>query len=786
MKIFTLNLLTFLAFNFVIAQEKSFDYVEQHYVDYFSLNRETIFTQLNKTKFLKTEELWFKSYIYNTKTQKPNLTTTNVYVSIYNQENDLIEKKLFYAEDGMTNGNFKLSDYSPGIYHIKTSTNFNRNFKEQHYSLVQFEVMGENEQKHQNQNLSNTEYDLQFLPEGGHLLGNTNNTIGYKIINKEGNSIIIDSANIYNNNGDKISSFKSNEFGIGKFSLFIDPNDTYKVEAILANGDIVKRIIPKADLMGLTLNANNLNASNLFISLQTNEQTLPSLLNKTYYLIIHRDGLLKKINIDFEENKLNYVIPVPKKDLYSGMNIITVFNDEKKPILERLVFNYSPELIGNINLLNTKTKVDSTIIRLRTNLKDSVNKNISVSVLPTNTKSYTAEENIISSFFLNPYINGYVENPSYYFYDFDRKKSIDLDLLLITQGWSRYSWHNIFNSPPKRMHHFEAGMQIKGKLNGSSNSKKAKEIVLYSKESELMLASPLDTENYFSFENIFLIDSTSLFFSLKDDKGNITKPNVYVNIYPNYIADKLNYKIPIKQKTEPNQTIFDETFSFDNTTILDTVSIQNNVIQKPKNKIIRGAFNSNKINIKDRYDPFSVVTDVIRDNGFDIINTGAEVQILSRRATGFSGRTKPSIYVDNRLLSESELFELTQLRLELVDEIFISKTSAAGYGGRGGNINIFTKKGYRSSKQKLTFSQNMVSFGFSLPDEYYSPYYNKTQYVTFSNYGVLNWLPNLSMSNDGIFEFKIPNYRYEDISLFIEGMGSDGSLISKVITVKIE
>lgn len=784
MKIKTLNLLALLFYiTFLNAQEPTPELLEQKYVDYFKLEPETIYTHLNKTKYLHTEELWFKSYLYNTKTQKPYLTTTNVYVSIYNDLGELIDKRLFYAEDGMTYGNIKLSKYYPGLYYIKVSTNYMRNFKEQLYSLQQFEVVGEGSPNSSTLVLDR-KYDFQLLPESGHLLNNAINTIGFKTLDQQGNSVIIESATVYDSQRNVITTFKSNRFGMGKFSLLINNTESYTIEATSSDGSIIKKVIPKPEVNGITLNINNLNPNTLFVSISTNAVTLPNLLNKTYYLVIHRDGLLKKIELTFDGNKLDYLIPIPKQELLSGMNILTVFNDQIKPVSERLVYNYTPNLHNSLELHRIEKGLDSTTILLKTNIKYSIQKNISISVLPESTKSYTSKKNILSRFLLEPYIKGEIENPQYYFVGYNRKKAVDLDILMLTQGWSSYSWHSIFNKPIKALHHFESGMQIKGKVN-NTGYKKGQEIVLYSQESELILTTKLGNDDYFSFENVFLINGTSIYFSQKGKKGNVTKPVVYVNMFPNLVEDKLTVYDLRNSNYQYDKTIFNEAFSFNNTTVLDTVSLKEDRESKPRNQINRGSFNTNKINIEERYDPFAVVTDVIRDNGFDVINTGTEVQILSRRATGFSGRTQPNIYIDNRPLTSGEIIELTFLRLEQVDEIYISRTAAAGLGNRGGNINIFTKKSFSSTRQKLSFSENKVGFGFTLPDDYYAPYYNKTFHLTYSEYGVLNWLPNLRMSEDGVFTFKIPNYTFEGITFFIEGIASDGSLISKIETIKL-
>ena len=117
--------------------------LEGSYMTYFELEPESIFTQTNKSKYFENESIWFKSYIYNTKTQLPYLSTTNVYAAIYDSNGAMIEKKLLYAINGMTNGEFKLLNYSPGNYFLKVYTNYMRNFRENLYSMTEFEILGD-------------------------------------------------------------------------------------------------------------------------------------------------------------------------------------------------------------------------------------------------------------------------------------------------------------------------------------------------------------------------------------------------------------------------------------------------------------------------------------------------------------------------------------------------------------------------------------------------------------------------------------------------------------------
>lgn len=749
-------------------------------MDYFKLNPETIFTHLNKSTYTNQEQLWFKSYVYDTKTQKPYFSTTNLYATIYDEKGVFVEQKLFYAEDGMAHGDFKLKKkYAPGIYFLEVSTNWMKNFNEKHQSRQQFEILGD-ETPLDSSNPSKPLYDFQLLAEGGKYLNNVINSIGFKVIDQNGDGVEIESGSVTNSKNDIIFTFKSNKIGIGKFNILLEDKDNYIVSVFLKDGTQLKKTIEGIQIRGISMAVNNLNPDRLLVNLKTNASTLPELVNKSYYLVLHRDGMIKKIDVIFEADKLNYVIAIPKSELFSGITILTLFNGQNQPILERMVFNKRNMPIEKLMLLRVSKLKDSVEISLRAERMDTQKKHISVSVLPAATKAYDIDSNIKSTFLLEPYVNGYIENVAYYFKDSDRKTDYDLDLLLLTQGWSSYSWKNIFYLPHKAIYDFEKGIQIKGKLNSGNNNEKS-EIFLYSPDNELLISSVVNKDNMFNFENLFIADSTSISLGVRDKKNQISYSGLYYNIFPNPQKDNISIENWIKQRPV-QKPIFSKTdFIYDDAVLLDTVSII--AIKKPKNHVIRGAFDSRSIDLGKGFSETTRLIDVIRQNGFEVIEGGfSGIQINSRRAASIRGPASPRVYLDNFEISDF-LVAYINIPLNQIEGLYVS-TSSSIYGA-GGNIHIFTKPNYSTKSNKSNFNTSLVNFGFSSPEAYYSPRYNKSQRDLFSNYGVIHWIPDLKINQNNEFVFKIPSDYYKTINLYINGMSSDGSLISKIETVDI-
>lgn len=85
---------------------------------------------------------------------------------------------------------------------------------------------------------------------------------------------------------------------------------------------------------------------------------------------------------------------------------------------------------------------------------------------------------------------------------------------------------------------------------------------------------------------------------------------------------------------------------------------------------------------------------------------------------------------------------------------------------------------------------NSVEFktdkGFEPVKEFYSPKYQTYSSVSFENYGIIHWQPEILMDNKGESSFKIPNTGQDKIYFFIEGMTNDGHLYSaaKILDLK--
>ena len=515
----------------LVAQNENLETIMTSFEDYTSQYRELAYGHLSKSTYIKGEMIGFSTYVFDKDLKIPSLSTKNLYCVITDENNIQIKSQLIKVTNGFSNNIFKIdSAFTSGNYTFKAYTNWMNNFNEHNAFVESFIVIDPEVDKSIIKSTLENNIDAQFLPEGGYFVDAVQTTVGVIIKNTDGFGISEVKGNVYDSNDNFITAFKTNAVGIGRFLLLPEMNQSYVVKINHLNKDFefeIKDIKPK----GISINFNN--NKKLAVGLNTNENTYNDIKGKWFDLIIHNGTEAKAIDITFNEKDIIKIID--HEELFPGINIFTLFDENNKPVLERLFFNYE-----GVNLLEygeanyTKSK-DSLHIKIP--IKDfthitNKNSNISISVLPAETKSYQRHQNIVSYTFLQPYIKGYIENAQYYFTNINTKKKYDLDNLLITQGWSSYDWRDIFNENVGDSHVFEDGILLKA----NQNNKKQSDFVVYPlKFSNGLTVNLTEDQNSFVIPALYPEGNEVVGVATMNKKGEVSQPDLYIQYFPSKI-----------------------------------------------------------------------------------------------------------------------------------------------------------------------------------------------------------------------------------------------------------
>ena len=759
--------------------------LEEKYTEYFKLNRETVFLHLNKTTVAPQENIWLAAYAYNPKTGLPNKEIANLEIQVFNEAGKYLDSQTLLVSNGKGAGIVELDEknFPPGNYHLKASTNYMKNFKEELSFSQHFTILGENKPQHVGQE----GYDLQLLPEGGHLVAGILNTVGVKLINSKGNGVFFTNAKILGPDQNVITTFKSNQFGITKFNFNPVLNVEYTVVLTTENGKEITQKIKNPEATGIVMISAERPKEFVF-SVQTNAETRPSLNDKPFYLAIHKDGLIKDFAFMFPEEGLQANIAVSKDSLFSGINTITVFNEQLQPILERIVFNGDKLKRSNLSGKMIRKNGDSILIGLNSSPAIQ-NVSLSISVLPSETNSYNPHHNILSAFYLKPYLQGTIENPSWYFTPGnERRKIYDLDLLLLTQGWSKYSWRDIFHNPPNELFQPEIAFDIEGRVVGR-NSKKENSLFIRSEETGLFEIVEIQEDDTFKLENIYLVDSTEISFGLLNDRSDkIKRPVISSRISPFKKQQDLKKPYDFQAGKSFAENKFRPEDFPDTSVSLDTVMLQGirKTSQKYKNET--RVFDE-ELEITDQIaSRYYFITDLIASRGFRVRRTPTGVEIINNIPFSLTEGASPNplIYFNGAPIGTNTEM-LTDLQSSQVESIVINKRGL-GYGMNGGNgvIKIITKKGMGRARNSDTIESVVTSNGFSENKRFYAPKYRSYNDGFFKTYGAISWIPYLNLQADGSARFSIMNLLQPEVNIYVEGMNAGGVLFSEVLTIKTQ
>lgn len=763
------------------------------------LNQEKFSLHTNKTKYFSGETIWLKAYVANDVNEGPSYGTSNLHINVYDSGKKLIISQLLYASLGKAEGQIKLPiDLKSGDYYIQLETLSSQNFNNSYITPFQVINLKDEHKKENVESLEqNNNIELEFFPESCVLLENNENTIFFNI--NKSQWPIETKGDIYDEyTGEKVSSFVSDKNGIGSFKLKTSKGKKYY--ALINNhSKDVKYSIPESEEIGIVIHKKEdlETSSSISFSLQTNKATLEKEYGKSVFVVIHRRGfVLSAIPITLEKKYYSYNLKLQKKDLFNGINTITIFNQNNKPISERNFYNNKKEFI-DIEVSKISDLQDSTSINLK--LANSfIKTNLSISVLPERTQVYANQNNILSDFLITPYLEGGSSQVTSYISN--RMDLINLDHFVQTKTTKNLKTKQYPKNESSKIKG-ENGLTISGNAIPINRKNTNCRVMLTSTENNLIMVSKLKPNHSFVFDSLLLKQSSNYKLALIDDKGKILKANFNLN------QDRLKYRLDsISNKNLENYRLTKsdreleqankKSKSLNDLQQLDEIELKGNkkkivfVDDYPDPKVRSSGTTKSHIIKEENYSQSQTALDVIQDLpgvATDIHQTRVMSQRGQRTMHAWTRNNEMAIIMNGSRVADFEL--LKQISAKDIIEIKVDATGA-GYGldGFGGVIILKTKldTGYKHKYKKSEPNSKIgtTEFGFCIPKEKYSnhdlvfPTANSTKF-----YSTLDWIPNFELLPNTDNLLTVFNEGNKDIKLIINGCNENGDLIYQTISI---
>ena len=510
---------------------------------------EKIYVQTDKPYYTTGDDIWYTMYLINGITHQKSEKSRVVYVELINEQDSILSKKQFYVNNVSVAGDFKADkNWKTGNYILRAYTNYMRNKNVDYFFQKQipiWNVVADDGTANKTNvhsvkspiesTITIARPDLNFYPESGYLVNGIASKVGIKVKDKHNRNIFLEGY-IKDSDDNTIGEFKTQQFGLGVITIVPEPNKNYYASIYIDNKEF-KYPLPKALPSGYNLSAMN-NGNNIFLKVISNH---PLGLKNTY-LIAHQRGKLifEKLN---PEDKASYTIKLNTSTLYDGVTNFTLFDSNGNPVCERLVYINNPNNTVKVDVrLNKKTPTTRDQVSMWIDLKDKegihLYGNLSMSITDIDAVGQsTKNENIKTHILLNSDLRGHIENPGYFFEkENDVKRRYLLDLLMLTHGWRRFTWHDIlYKSQAKNRFAPETGLFISGNtsaLNGNKQPIQTATRITVMGSSPYQEKKQTDVKGMFNYGPFVFNDTLPILLEarVKDFNSDEDKKNRFVTI----------------------------------------------------------------------------------------------------------------------------------------------------------------------------------------------------------------------------------------------------------------
>jgi hypothetical protein len=309
---------------------------------------------------------------------------------------------------------------------------------------------------------------FDLFPEGGYLVSGLKNKVAFKTEDTSGKPV--DIRGTLFENGDTLLHFEPIHVGMGSFDFIPDKNNKYYIRLEQPYSDIdwhLPEIIENGILFRLEKRDTNFLVFKVRQTPGANDR------------VVCLKGQLRGNVYCFQSGVLagELEIIVPMRD-FPGQGIaeFTLLDENMLPIAERLVYvNPDYKLYIGAELskekYSTRDKVTLTL-KVTDKYGQPVVAHLGVSIFDNIYHDNKDPINIFTNYYLSSQLKGMIYNPAYYFDEQNKDRLEALDMLLLTQGWRRYIWHETNELPQKQPVVFNG---IKGTINATKKSRTASE-----------------------------------------------------------------------------------------------------------------------------------------------------------------------------------------------------------------------------------------------------------------------------------------------------------------------
>jgi len=652
--------------------------------------------------------------------------------------------------------------------------------------------------------------DFQFFPEGGYLINGIRSRVAIKAVTPDGMGI--DSkGTITDDAGNVVANFNSQHLGMGVFAVQPESGKTYKANITYADGTQDHLDLPTPRSEGINLSLNNSNPDTLYVKIAVNDLYLQKNHNKVFYVIAQSNDIICYAAKTPLTSPV-FSAAIPKSKFPTGILQVTLFSSKGSPLSERITFIRHNDLLNltmtpNHQSYSRREKVSMTVSAK--NKTAPAEANLSVSVVNENLVPYSDDDEttILSHLLLTSDLRGYIEKPNYYFSRVTDNTNADLDLLMLTQGYRRFSYRNIVSDkiPPLTLLP-EQGIEISGTLRTNTGIPVSKGIIrLQIPDKNYSAQTTTDISGNYRFSNIIIADTSKISMSARDNPNGT---NMVLTVDNQLAPPTSQYINPTGAVTNIDSTLHDyiqnakkQQNALSQTHILQAVVIKAKAEAKVSHTdypTLAGlSLSADRTISNEIFKGCPVFSQCLNVSALGLTYDNNNLY-LTRDYNSGNRSTPVAIYVSGMAVDYAYLSNVNADMVESVEIFFSDGFSGINKGtGTKGVLEVNMKKlpkGEKISKDQLMdmlpkpYQAEFIPGGYYATRQFYVPKYgNPGVSVAVDLRSTIYWNPSVVTDKTGVTSFDFYNadgagtYR-----AIIQGIDKDGNIGWYVCRYKVQ
>lgn len=788
--------LIILLFSFIRSEAQS-DHIWPH---------EKLYVHTDRANYERGDTVRFRAYLMDTR-REATAYSRYVYADLL-ADSQVISREMVKDDHGVFSGYLSLGDtLRSGNYTLRFYTRHLSSLPAPRYFYRQIIVGGRPFQDYRKESVTRmaASYHVSFFPEGGRLPSGCVSRVAFKALSPDGLGTDVQGF-VVNQRGDTVTTLRSVHRGMGFFNLEPVSGDSYTAVCRNREGMELRFPLPPADPSAVSLRV-DVRKDDFLVRLNSGVSLSPGYSLRVEY----RDSIL--LHAAFSGSR---PLRLPRSPLPPGVLRFVLLDGSGVPISGRTAFNQSPSVRADVDFsARLKEEKGRSFWDVSLGLRDSsgepLSGTLSVSVTDDRYALQDITVNILSSFLLSSDLQGYVEAPSFYFSGDDSRTSYLLDLLMLTQGWVKYSLVPDYGSFP-----VERSQCISGKVVSEYSEKKCiadAVVTLFSFDKKIMRQTTSDASGCFRFDSLSFPRGTHFILQARKKKGGTdvallvdrdSVPSVHSSlpVYADWFRAEMDEPVVSEQSgndpspTSANVFQHSSTDSFSMEQYLDEVVVSTKKIEKKKRYAIESLMAHSDWNKTYHVDemtlsPYSSTKDLlINTPGVGWVvdsNSGEEFFYITRIRTGMSDTPFPALLMVDGL--ETSYSELVGIPVSIVESVELVKDAAQmayiGSKASNGAILISTKSGLGTVGKKASNFRIIRPMGYQVKRESYSPSYPIVHSAINdggNSFRTIYWSPDLLLDK-AVSHLEFGNPKQGRLTLVVQGITSDGKLINLTRTL---